>query len=173
MLIVAINHSVLSTVMYSSFFVPMTCLSLTGSTNVFNKMTKVVTFQLTNDKPYKVTKRQFAPIVKLSYSGSFYEVTNEHIAYMFNEMSHQPPLTTISHFRKSAFPYVWNFLFSIFLRCLNGHSSGIDKEKLEVYAMIAGLYYDLNVDYVTQLWEEYCTRISPTNVTNGVSYTRY
>ncbi|CAI9277902.1 unnamed protein product [Lactuca saligna] len=66
MLIVALKHFVLSMVMSSAFSVPMTWLSLVGSTLVFNKITKVVTFQLTNEKKYKLTKRQFAQIMKLS-----------------------------------------------------------------------------------------------------------
>lgn len=39
--------------------------------------------------------------------------------------------------------------------------------------MIAGLHYDLNVDYVTQLWEEFSTSISHTNIMNGFSCARY
>ena len=70
-------------------------------------------------------------------------------------MGHQPPLTGISNFCKNTLPYVWNFLFGIFLRCLVGRSVGLDKAKLEVYALIAGLYYDLNVNYVSRLWEEF------------------
>lgn len=64
-------------------------------------------------------------------------------------------------------------MYGIFLRCLTGRSTWIDKAKLEVYAMIVGLYYDLNVNYVTHLWEEFGTGISYTNVTNGVSCMRY
>lgn len=36
-----------------------------------------------------------------------------------------------------------------------------------------GYCYDLNVDYVTQLWEEFGTEIIHTNVLNGVSCARY
>lgn len=60
MLIVALNHSVLSIVMLSSFSVLMTSLSLVGSTIVFNKTTKVLTFQITNEKKYKLSKKQFS-----------------------------------------------------------------------------------------------------------------
>lgn len=35
--------------------------------------------------------------------------------------------------------------------------------------MVVGLYYDLQVDYVTQLWEEFGLSISHTNVANKVS----
>lgn len=55
MLIVALNHYVLSMVMSCLFSVPMTLLSLVGSTLAFNKITKVVMFQLTNEKKYKLT----------------------------------------------------------------------------------------------------------------------
>lgn len=85
MLIIALNHSVLSMVMSSSFSVPMTWLSLVGSTLVFNKITKVVTFQLTNEKKYMLTKKQFAQIKKLPVTGRFYEVTVEQVVSMMNE----------------------------------------------------------------------------------------
>ena len=39
--------------------------------------------------------------------------------------------------------------------------------------MVAGLYYDLQVDYATQLWQEFGNSIANTNVVNGFSYARY
>lgn len=70
---------------------------------------------------------------------------------MFNETGHQPPLTKINDFMKSSSPCICNFLFGIFLRCLTGRSVVLDKAKLEVYAMVVGLYYDLQVYYATTL----------------------
>lgn len=80
---------------------------------------------------------------------------NEHVIHMFNEMGYEPPMTGINHFRRYALPTLWNFLFGIFLRCLTGPITVLDKSKLEVFAMIVRLYYGVNVDYVTQLWEEF------------------
>ena len=77
MLIIALNHSVLSTVMTSSFSVPMSWLSLAGSAVVFNKTSKIVTSKLTNEKKYKLSKKHFAQIMKIPNVGPFYEVTNE------------------------------------------------------------------------------------------------
>lgn len=57
--------------------------------------------------------------------------------------------------------------------CLIGHSSGVDKEILEVYDFLVWIYYDLNVGYATQLLEEFSTAITHTNLANGVSYARY
>lgn len=59
---------------------------------------------------------------------------------MFNEMGHQPTFTRISHFKKSSLPCIWIF-FGIVLHCLTGRTSGLDKAKLEVYTIVAGLYY--------------------------------
>lgn len=39
--------------------------------------------------------------------------------------------------------------------------------------MFVGLYYNLNVDYVTQIQEEFGTTITHTNVSNGVSCAHY
>lgn len=44
MLIVALNHSALSTIVLSSFYVPITWLSLVGSLVVFYKTMKIVIF---------------------------------------------------------------------------------------------------------------------------------
>lgn len=78
--------------------------------------------------------------MKLPYTSPVYEVTNEQVLFMFNEIGHQPPLTGISQFRKSSLPYMWNFVFVIILRYLIDRSSGLDRAKLKLYAMIAGLY---------------------------------
>lgn len=39
--------------------------------------------------------------------------------------------------------------------------------------MVAGIYYDLQVDYATQIWEEFLKSIGNTNVVDGISYARY
>lgn len=104
MLIVALNHSVLSTVMVSSFSVSMTLLSLTGSTAVRNKTSKIFTFKLTNEKKYKLSKKKFAQIMNIPNEGPLYEVTNEQVIHMFNKMRHQPILTKISLFKNSSLP---------------------------------------------------------------------
>lgn len=39
--------------------------------------------------------------------------------------------------------------------------------------MVAGLYYDLQVDYANHLWNEFGKNIANTNVVNGVSYALY
>lgn len=117
--------------------------------NVYNKTTKVVTFQISQAKTKKLTKKQFAQILKLPSSCTFYEVSTDYVIHMFNEMGHQPTLMNISSFEKSSLPYVWSFLFGIVLRCLTRMSYGLDKAKLGVYSVVDSLYYGLNVDYAS------------------------
>lgn len=88
-------------------------------------------------------------------------------------MGHQPPLTKISDFKKFGLPTVWNFLFGIFLRYLTGRSVGLDKARMEVYAMVVGLYYDIQVDYSTHTWKEFQKSVENTNVVQGTSCARY
>ncbi|CAH1435711.1 unnamed protein product [Lactuca virosa] len=97
MLVQTPNNSVLSTTFSSLFVVSMEWLSLTGSTVVFNKTTKVVTFQLMNLKIKKLTRKQFAQIMKLPVSGTFYEVSTDQVLHMFNEMRE----STNSYWNKS------------------------------------------------------------------------
>lgn len=59
------------------------------------------------------------------------------------------------------------------LRCLIGRSSGLDKAKLEVYSVVASLYYGLNVDYALLLWEEFGTSVSHSKIGTGVSSARF
>ena len=44
---------------------------------------------------------------------------------------------------------------------------------MEVYAMVMGLYCDLNVDYGTQLWKEFIKSLENTTVEKGISCARY
>ncbi|CAH1451349.1 unnamed protein product [Lactuca virosa] len=106
MLVQTLNNSVLSFALSTSFVIPMEWLSLAASTAVFNKINKVVMFQLTNSKSNNLTRKQFAQILRLPTSGTFYEVTNDQVIHMFKEMGHQPTLTAISHFKKSSLPCV-------------------------------------------------------------------
>ena len=39
--------------------------------------------------------------------------------------------------------------------------------------MVVGLYYELQVDYATQLWQDFGNSIAHTNVVNGVSFACY
>lgn len=84
-------------------------------------------------------------------------------------MGHQPIHTRICHYKKSSLPCLWSFLFGIALRCITRWSSRLDKAKLEIYSLLARLYYGLNVDYATYPWEEFGTSITHTNISNCVS----
>ncbi|CAI9299828.1 unnamed protein product [Lactuca saligna] len=110
-----LNYFVLSTTLSSSFAIPMTWLSLDATTVVFNKSTKVVTFQLSNSKTNKLTRNQFSQMLQLPVFDTFYEVTNDQVVHMFNEMGHQPTLNGIIYFKKSGLSCVWSFLFGIML----------------------------------------------------------
>lgn len=89
-------------------------------------------------------------------------------------MGHQPTLVNISSFKKtSQLPSIWSFLFGIILRCLTRRSYGLDKAKPEVYSVMVGLYYGLNVDYASLLWEEFGTSIFHCKPSTGVASPRF
>ncbi|KAL7587313.1 hypothetical protein Lser_V15G40383 [Lactuca serriola] len=159
--------------MFSSFSVPMVWLSRAASTASYNHTTDVITFNLTNNKRVKLSKNLFVEILKIPNNPPFVKPVNSQIIHMFNEMGHQPELEKISDFRKSGLPCIWNFLFGIFLRCLTGRSVGLDRRRVEVYAMVMGIYYDINVDYATQMWKEFVKSLENTNSEKGISCARY
>ena len=103
-LIVALRHSVLSTAMFSSFEVPMSWLSMAGSTASYNKTLDTVTFNLINCKKFFLTKKFFFKTLAIPNSPHFYKVTNEQVLHIFNEMGYQPTLLKISEFKKSSLP---------------------------------------------------------------------
>ncbi|KAL7609165.1 hypothetical protein Lser_V15G10960 [Lactuca serriola] len=173
MLIVALKRSPLSTTMFSSFSVPMVWLSRAASTTSYNHTADVITFNLTNNKWVKLSKKVFVEILQIPNNPPFVKPVNSQIIHMFNEMGHQPELEKISDFRNSGLPCIWNFLFGIFLRCLTGRSIGLDRGRVEVYDMVMGIYYDINVDYATQLWKEFVKSLENTNSEKGISCARY
>lgn len=69
--------------------------------------------------------------------------------------------------------YVELFFFGVYLRCLKGRSVVLDNGRLEMYAMVMGLYYDLSVDYATQLWKEFGKSLLNKNMVKGISCARY
>ena len=59
MLIVALQHLGLATVMFNDFDVPMSWLSVSGSTASYIKATDVITFNLVNETRVRLTKNMF------------------------------------------------------------------------------------------------------------------
>ena len=173
MLIVALKRSPLSTAMFRSFPVPMIWLSWAASTASYNHTADVITFNLVNNKRVKLSKNLFVEFLEIPNNPPFVKPVNSQIIHMFNEMGHQPELEKISDFRKSGLPCNWNFLFGIFQRCLTGRSVGLDRGRVDVYAMVMGIYYDINVDYGTQLWKEFVKSLENTNSEKGISCARY
>ena len=88
MLIVSLQHSVLSRAMFNSFPVPVSWLSVVFSTATYNKTISIVTFQLMNDKKFRLSKKVFAQFLSIPNVEPFYKVTNEQIIHMFNEMDY-------------------------------------------------------------------------------------
>lgn len=63
MLVLALKKYVFHLALFSSFAIPMLRMSLTASTSIYNKTTKVVAFQLMSNKTKKLTKKQFSQIL--------------------------------------------------------------------------------------------------------------
>ena len=64
-------------------------------------------------KTRKLTRKQFAQILKLPVLGTFYEVSTDQVFHMFNDIGHQSILTGISHFKKSNLPCIWSFYLGL------------------------------------------------------------
>lgn len=79
------------------------------------------------------------------------------------------PLYQLLVTSRSPFCLYLEFLFGIILRCLTRRCSGLDKAKLEVYSIMVGLYYGVDVYSASLLWEEFGNSISHSKLESGVS----
>ncbi|CAI9283899.1 unnamed protein product [Lactuca saligna] len=59
----------------------------------------------------------------------------------------------LSRIRKSCLPTPWNFLSSVLARCFFGSVGGRSRGKTDLWILIYWLFYDINVDYASILWE--------------------
>lgn len=137
------------------FAILMKWLSLVASTVVYKKMVEIITFQMESQNSKHLTRKQFTKILRLPLKGQFETPTTDQILEMFNEMGYQTPITLVNSFKKENLPSIWNFFFRIKLQCLTGQSTSMDKSKLQFYSVVAGLYYNMQVDYALLLWVEF------------------
>lgn len=75
-------------------------------------------------------------------------------------MGHTPSMTIISEFKKSNFPFIWNFLFRLVIRCLTGRNFGLNKAKPRLMQILHGIHYHEPIDFASILWEEFVTHVS-------------
>ncbi|CAI9278033.1 unnamed protein product [Lactuca saligna] len=84
--------------------------------------------------------------------------TSTQLLTMFMEMGYkfedkQEPC--LSRIQKSCLPTPWHFLSSVLTRCLCRSVNGCSKGKTDLWILMYGLFYDINVDYTSILWEDF------------------
>ncbi|CAH1413593.1 unnamed protein product [Lactuca virosa] len=89
---------------------------------------------------------------------TFVTPTSAQLLTMFKEMGYkfedeQEPC--LSRTQKSCLPTPWHFLSSVLTRCLFGSVGGRSKGKTDLCILMYGLFYDINVDYASILWEDF------------------
>ncbi|CAI9279236.1 unnamed protein product [Lactuca saligna] len=89
---------------------------------------------------------------------TFSTPTSAQLLTMFKEMGYkfedeQEPC--LSRIWKSCLPTPWHFLRSVLTRCLFGSVGGRSKGKTDLWILMYGLFYDINVDYTSILWEDF------------------
>ncbi|CAH1432992.1 unnamed protein product [Lactuca virosa] len=81
------------------------------------------------------------------------------IGYKFEEKVEQ----NLSRIKKALIPTPWHFLSSVLTRCLFGSVGGRSRGKTDLWIVMYGLFYDINVDYVSILWEDFLTFLPALN----------
>lgn len=107
-LVQVMKDSCLAHALSASFSIPMKQLSIVGSTDMYNKKTQIITFQLESQKIKRLNKKFISQILKLLFEGQFEVFTNEKVLHMFNEMGYQPLITLVCNFQKSNLSSVCN-----------------------------------------------------------------
>ncbi|CAI9280917.1 unnamed protein product [Lactuca saligna] len=109
-----------------------------------------------------LTKEEFAISLGLSDISptpqTFVTPTSAQLLTMFKEMRYkfedeQEPC--ISRIQKSCIPTPWHFHSFVLTRCLFGSVGGRRKGKTDLWILMYGLFYDINVDYASILWEDF------------------
>ncbi|CAI9294425.1 unnamed protein product [Lactuca saligna] len=120
-----------------------------------------VEFNLFQDTLF-FTKEEF--IISLGLSDisptpqTFVTPTSAKLFTMLKEMGYkfedeQEPC--LSRIQKSFLPTPWHFLSFVLTRCLFGSVGGCSKGKTDLWILMYGLFYDINVDYASILWEDF------------------
>lgn len=78
------NESILADALTGSLSIPMKWLSLAGSTAIYNKMTKIITFKMESKSNKRLNKTSFAQILQLPLEVSFEVPTDEQGLQMFS-----------------------------------------------------------------------------------------
>lgn len=65
------------------------------------------------------------------------------------------------------------FFFGLFLRRPSGRNSRLDREKLKFYSLLLGLYYHINVDCASLLWEEFTSYVNHIKKENETESARF
>ncbi|CAI9292070.1 unnamed protein product [Lactuca saligna] len=108
-----------------------------------------------------LTKEEFAVNLGLSdippKPQTFVTPTSAQLLTMFKEMGYkfedeQEPC--LSRIQKFCIPTPWHFLSSVLTRCLFGSVGGRSRGKTNLWILMYGLFYDINIYYVSILWEE-------------------
>ncbi|CAI9265321.1 unnamed protein product [Lactuca saligna] len=109
-----------------------------------------------------LTKEEFTVSLGLSdippTPQTFVTPTSAQLLTMFKEMWYKfqdKKEPCLSRIQKSCLPTPWHFLSSVLTRCLFGSVGGRNKGKTDLWILMYGLFYDINVDYTSILWEDF------------------
>ncbi|CAH1445406.1 unnamed protein product [Lactuca virosa] len=89
---------------------------------------------------------------------TFITPSSAQLLTMFKEMGYKfegKKEPCLSRIRKSCLPTPWHFLSSVLTRCLFGSVGGRSRGKKDLWILMYGLFYDINVDYASILWEDF------------------
>ncbi|CAH1452716.1 unnamed protein product [Lactuca virosa] len=107
-------------------------------------------------------KEEFSSILGLPDNSSspktFVTPTSAQLLTMFKDMGYKFEDNSepcLSRIKKSCLPTPWHFLTSVLTRCLFGSVGGRSKGKTDLWILMYGLFYDVNVDYTSILWDDF------------------
>ncbi|CAH1451719.1 unnamed protein product [Lactuca virosa] len=111
-----------------------------------------------------LTKEEFAISLGLSNGSrkptTFFTPSSAQLLTMFKGMGYkfeENSKLNLSRNRKACLPTPWHFLNSILTRCIFGSVGGRTHGKTDLWIVMYGLFYDINVAYASLIWEDVLT----------------
>ena len=154
--------------------VQMSLMSKAYSTTIYVKEEERIAFEVL-DKNTSLTKALFCSLLGLNHDDSMVNpdlISTAQVFDMFYQMGYTDPIPSITKFKKSNLPPLWNGLFTLLFKAFSERIIGSDCVSNSM-SILYGLYHGINSDYGLVLWAQLVQRTNSTTRHNEIYMVRF
>ena len=133
--------------------VPMSLMSKAYSTAGYVKEEERISFEVF-DKKTLITKARFFSLLGLDHDDIPIKpdsLSTTQIIGMFYQIGYTDRIPSITKFKKSNLPPLWNHLFTLLFKAFSEKVTGSDCASKSFMTIIYGLYHGISLDYGSML----------------------